>query len=199
MSCSAACKRNQHTQKVHTEPPFLHLMDVTPKRYFSWAAIQKSVASTTAKAMQFDPTLLVAISGGGLIPARLVRTFIKSAKYCNVPIQVSMDKPMHGPCGSSTQNLTTACPALDDVDGLMIPLFCLSDSQTIALSLYDDNDVMGTQVTRSQWMAPEFDLSGHSVLLVDEVDDSRKTLAFACQVVTRKNQLSVWYQNRLHS
>ena len=114
------------------------------KRYFSWAQIQKSIGSTTNKAMeQFKPTVIVAIAGGGLIPARLVRTFIKSKSYSNLPIQ------------------------------------------TIALSLYDDEDVMGAKVVRTQWMAPEFDISGHHLLLVDEVDDSRKTLAYACQEMLR--------------
>lgn len=57
--------------------------------------------------------------------------------------------------------------------------------QCIGLTLYDDDDVMGAHVTRTQWISPDCDLSGQAVLLVDEVDDSRKTLAFAAEEMLR--------------
>ena len=57
--------------------------------------------------------------------------------------------------------------------------------QCIGLTLYDDDDVMGAHVTRTQWISPDCNLSGQAVLLVDEVDDSRKTLAFAAEEMLR--------------
>mmetsp|Transcript_34899 Transcript_34899/g.77570 ORF Transcript_34899/g.77570 Transcript_34899/m.77570 type:complete len:253 (+) Transcript_34899:204-962(+) len=110
------------------------------KRYFSWQAIQKTVANSAARILSdFQPTLIVAISGGGLVPARLLRTYIKAKTSKNLPIQC------------------------------------------IGLVHYDDDDKSMEHVQRTQWLSPDFDISGHKVLLVDEVDDSRKTIAFAVQ------------------
>ncbi|GAX81934.1 hypothetical protein CEUSTIGMA_g9362.t1 [Chlamydomonas eustigma] len=114
------------------------------KRYFSWADIQKSIQQSSTRVMnEFKPTVLVAITGGGMVPARILRTCVKAKTGKNLPIQC------------------------------------------IGLVLYDDDDVMQKQVQRTQWLSPDFDISGHNVLLVDEVDDSRTTLAFAVDEMLR--------------
>lgn len=90
---------------------------------------------------------MIAIGGGGYVPARILRSFLKTPGSPNIPIQA------------------------------------------IGLSLYESlpTDVVeepGTKVTRTQWL--DFsalgeinNLVGKSVLIVDEVDDTRTTLEYA--------------------
>lgn len=90
---------------------------------------------------------MIAIGGGGYVPARILRSFLKTPGSPNIPIQA------------------------------------------IGLSLYESlaTDVVeepGTKVTRTQWL--DFSALGHisnlvgkSILIVDEVDDTRTTLDYA--------------------
>jgi hypoxanthine phosphoribosyltransferase len=47
------------------------------KKYILYTDIHKLVSSTAAKVKEFNPDFMVAIGGGGFIPARILRTFIK--------------------------------------------------------------------------------------------------------------------------
>ncbi|KAJ1822726.1 hypoxanthine-guanine phosphoribosyltransferase [Coemansia sp. RSA 2599] len=99
----------------------------------------------------FQPDLIVAIGGGGFIPARILRSFLKARSGHNIPIQA------------------------------------------IGLSLYEElpnagqdgvPEVPGVQVTKTQWLNfggadSLVSLLGRRILIVDEVDDSRKTLVYA--------------------
>ncbi|EMF10976.1 hypoxanthine guanine phosphoribosyltransferase [Sphaerulina musiva SO2202] len=95
----------------------------------------------------FQPNLMIAIGGGGYVPARMLRSFLKQPGAPNIPIQA------------------------------------------IGLSLYEalgtDEQVEapGTKVTRTQWLdltsLEMVDLVGKSILIVDEVDDTRTTLEYA--------------------
>ncbi|KZZ99414.1 xanthine phosphoribosyltransferase 1 [Moelleriella libera RCEF 2490] len=99
----------------------------------------------------FQPQLMIAIGGGGFIPARILRSFLKERRpgAPNIPIQA------------------------------------------IGLSLYEsigeeDSEVekIGTEVKRTQWLdltalGQMKNLIGKRILIVDEVDDSRTTLAYA--------------------
>jgi hypoxanthine phosphoribosyltransferase len=87
---------------------------------------------------------MIAIGGGGFIPARILRTFLKKTSRGNIPIQA------------------------------------------IGLSLYEElgnEEIPGTQVQKTQWLnfhhPEEISLLGRRILIVDEVDDTRQTLAFA--------------------
>jgi len=57
--------------------------------------------------------------------------------------------------------------------------------QAIGLSLYEEvagvsSELVGKEVVRTQWLGPESGiLLGRRVLVIDEVDDSRTTLAYA--------------------
>lgn len=94
-----------------------------------------------------NPQLMIAIGGGGYVPARILRSFLKQPGAPNIPIQA------------------------------------------IGLSLYESlpTDVVeapGTKVTRTQWLdftalGEMSNLVGKSVLIVDEVDDTRTTLEYA--------------------
>ncbi|KAK0541985.1 hypothetical protein OC861_006920, partial [Tilletia horrida] len=118
-----------------------------------------------------NPDIMVAIGGGGFFPARVLRTFLK------VPSKVDPSRMRS------------------------IPI------QAIGLSLYEEiagtsAEKMGTEVVRTQWLdnrqiageksgsnnnqQPKLEegkdaggLLGKSILIVDEVDDSRTTLQYA--------------------
>ena len=77
-----------------------------------------------------SPDVIVAISGGGLVPSRYLRNFLK-------------------------------CPIL-----------------VVGIKFYDDTtNAPGESPPQIiQWLDPSMDLSDKNVLIVDEVDDSRKTL-----------------------
>jgi hypoxanthine phosphoribosyltransferase len=91
---------------------------------------------------------MIAIGGGGFIPARILRTFLKKTSRGNIPIQA------------------------------------------IGLSLYEQLETAngeekpGSEVQKTQWLNfgashSEVSLLGRRILIVDEVDDTRTTLAYA--------------------
>uniref|UniRef100_A0A7S4MKK6 Phosphoribosyltransferase domain-containing protein n=1 Tax=Vannella robusta TaxID=1487602 RepID=A0A7S4MKK6_9EUKA len=47
------------------------------KKYFSYADIHRTVAQMAPKISDFKPDVIVAIGGGGFIPARMLRTFVR--------------------------------------------------------------------------------------------------------------------------
>ncbi|KAJ9121044.1 hypothetical protein QFC24_005025 [Naganishia onofrii] len=101
---------------------------------------------------EFNPDMMIAIGGGGFIPARIIRSFLK--------------------VGDTKRN---------------IPI------QAIGLSLYEalpgqtTEEVIGEKVIRTQWLdfstlgskISHGGLLGRRILVVDEIDDSRKTLSYA--------------------
>ncbi|GAA5862452.1 hypothetical protein JCM1840_004187 [Sporobolomyces johnsonii] len=119
---------------------------------------------------EFDPDIMIAIGGGGFFPARVLRTFLKRSD---------------GPSGSKRN----------------IPI------QAIGLSLYEEvgafdgssglaqEEKIGREVIRTQWL--DFStlgnrpLIGRRILIVDEVDDSRTTLAYA--VAELKKDIDLQY------
>ncbi|RXK38876.1 transferase [Tremella mesenterica] len=118
----------------------------------SYNDIHKAIQKTAVKIKdEFAPTLFIAIGGGGFIPARILRTFCKTTtegKKRNIPIQA------------------------------------------VGLTLYESlggiEEVAGTEVVRTQWLdfstlGKNFNhggLLGRRILVVDEVDDTRKTLIY---------------------
>ncbi|KAJ2720835.1 hypoxanthine-guanine phosphoribosyltransferase [Coemansia sp. Benny D115] len=124
------------------------------KLYISYNQIHQLIdnAVTTFRMGDvFSPDLMIAIGGGGFIPARILRSFLKAKGGHNIPIQA------------------------------------------IGLSLYEElpnagqdgvPEVPGVQVTKTQWLNfggadSLVSLLGRRILIVDEVDDSRKTLVYA--------------------
>ncbi|KAF9178155.1 hypoxanthine-guanine phosphoribosyltransferase [Haplosporangium sp. Z 767] len=109
----------------------------------------------------FQPDIMVAIGGGGFIPARILRTFLKKKNNKNISIQA------------------------------------------IGLSLYEDleiwkaahkdcsaSDAVAAEpsVIKTQWLnfvSEETSLLGRNILIVDEVDDTRRTLAYAVRELTK--------------
>ncbi|KAL2119940.1 hypothetical protein VTJ04DRAFT_6901 [Mycothermus thermophilus] len=124
---------------------------------------QESAPEILAK---FEPQLMIAIGGGGYVPARILRSFLKKPGSPNIPIQaigLSLYErlPSKNGNGSSSGSST---PGAEEDDGVV--------------------EEAGTQVTRTQWLDMSAlgelsNLVGKRVLIVDEVDDTRTTLDYA--------------------
>ncbi|KAG0021382.1 hypoxanthine-guanine phosphoribosyltransferase [Podila clonocystis] len=111
----------------------------------------------------FQPDIMVAIGGGGFIPARILRTFLKKKNNKNISIQA------------------------------------------IGLSLYEDLEIWKAshkedetpiaaepEVIKTQWLnfdSSETSLIGRNILIVDEVDDTRRTLAYAVRELAKDLEL----------
>ncbi|KAI0173046.1 PRTase-like protein [Hypoxylon sp. FL1284] len=103
----------------------------------------------------FQPQLMIAIGGGGYVPARILRSFLKQPGSPNIPIQA---------IGLS---LYEQLPVTDPTNASIGAV-----------------DKIGTKVTRTQWLDLSSlgeiqNLVGKRILIVDEVDDTRTTLEYA--------------------
>ena len=97
----------------------------------SYNDIHNIVKEMNNKLAEYKPDVIIAISGGGLIPARIMRNYIEK------------------------------------------PVF------TVGFRLYDKNDKMMETIKKTQWLDNEVIkqfINGKTVLIVDEVDDTRTTL-----------------------
>lgn len=100
---------------------------------------------------------MIAIGGGGYVPARILRSFLKQPGSPNIPIQA---------IGLS---LYEQLPEMDPKSGTSTP---------------GAVEQIGTKVTRTQWLdlsslGQMENLVGKRILIVDEVDDTRTTLEYA--------------------
>lgn len=105
------------------------------KIYYNYETIHKTILSMVPKIKLFNPDVIVAIGGGGFIPARILRTYIKR------------------------------------------PILAVS------VELYDDNtNTVKDSVNIKQWFDDTYGsgtlVKNGRVLIIDEVDDTRKTLEF---------------------
>lgn len=104
----------------------------------------------------FQPNLMIAIGGGGYVPARILRSFLKRPGSPNIPIQA---------IGLSLyEELPISHPSNTSATGRV--------------------EQLGTKVTRTQWLdlaslGEMQNLIGKRILIVDEVDDTRTTLEYA--------------------
>ncbi|KAL9129170.1 MAG: hypothetical protein Q9217_002310 [Psora testacea] len=96
---------------------------------------------------------MIAIGGGGYVPARILRSFLKRPSSPNIPIQA---------IGLSLYE--------------SLPPSNLSGPTT-------PTEAPGTKVKRTQWLdlssLSMANLVGKNILIVDEVDDTRTTLEYA--------------------
>ena len=143
--CAAFRLRSLHRTPAASKSPLLHMARraLNGKVYFSYEDIHDAVSASVARVKAFRPDVIVAIGGGGFIPARMLRTEVK------VPIVA------------------------------------------VGLELYDDstNTINENGVQIKQWFSTEYGpgalVENGRVLVVDEVDDTRTTLA-ACVAELRK-------------
>ena len=106
------------------------------KLYYSYDDITNLIKNNVHKIKSNDIDYVIAIGGGGLIPARIMRNYI------NKPIYV------------------------------------------ITVSSYDDEYVKDN-IEVLQWI--DLDLKDKKVLIIDEIDDTRKTLDFCINRLKNKN------------
>ncbi|PWW73578.1 PRTase-like protein [Tuber magnatum] len=128
------------------------------RKYLTYNQVHKLCQNAAPKILdEFKPNLMIAIGGGGYVPARILRSFLKTPGSPNIPIQA------------------------------------------IGLSLYEQlseegpEEEIGTKVTRTQWLdftsLSNTNLIGKNILIVDEVDDTRTTLQYAVQELSKDVQL----------
>ena len=96
---------------------------------YSYQDIHKLIKVGSLRLKNFKPDYIVAVAGGGLIPARILRTFI------NVPII------------------------------------------SLTISFYNQHNQIMDVPKILQWVDKEI-IKGKNILIVDEVDDTRKTLSY---------------------
>ncbi|CCU82173.1 unnamed protein product [Blumeria hordei] len=105
---------------------------------------------------EFKPQLIIAIGSGGYVPARMLRSLLKQPGTPDIPIQaIGLSFSRH--------NSQPEYPAVTNSERPQLPT---------------------TGVIRTQWL--DFhtqtqikSLVGKRILIVDEVDDTRSTLAYA--------------------
>ncbi|KAF4894672.1 Xanthine phosphoribosyltransferase 1 [Colletotrichum viniferum] len=127
------------------------------KLYVTYNDVHKLCQESATEILEkFQPQLMIAIGGGGFIPARILRSFLKQPGSPNIPIQA---------IGLSLyETLPETLAGVATPDGAP--------------------EVPGTKVTRTQWLdlsalGEMENLIGKRILIVDEVDDTRTTLEYA--------------------
>lgn len=108
---------------------------------------------------------MIAIGGGGYVPARILRSFLKRpGRSPNIPIQAIGLSLYETLPTTTTSSSTSANPSDEEAEKSVV-------------------EQPGTKVTRTQWLdlssLEMSNLVGKNVLIVDEVDDTRTTLEYA--------------------
>ncbi|KAK4225750.1 phosphoribosyltransferase-like protein [Podospora fimiseda] len=121
------------------------------KLYVTYNDVHKLCQETAPKILaDFKPHLMIAIGGGGYVPARILRSFLKQPDSPNIPIQA---------IGLSLyEQLPTAADQVVEEPG---------------------TKVTRTQWLDLTSLGKMSNLIGKRVLIVDEVDDTRTTLEYA--------------------
>ncbi|KAK8084316.1 hypoxanthine guanine phosphoribosyltransferase [Apiospora hydei] len=128
------------------------------KVYVTYNDVHKLCQEAAVQILQdFQPNLMIAIGGGGYVPARILRSFLKQPGSPNIPIQA---------IGLS---LYEQLPETNPKSGTTTP---------------GAIEQIGHKVTRTQWLdltslGGMENLVGKRILIVDEVDDTRTTLEYA--------------------
>lgn len=117
------------------------------KIYYSYQDIHNLVKQGSLRLKNFKPDYIVAVAGGGLIPARILRTFI------DVPII------------------------------------------SVTISFYNEKNQIMDVPKILQWVDKET-IKGKNILIVDEVDDTRKTLSYLVEFFRQNsNKLGIFTVN----
>ncbi|KAI1373175.1 PRTase-like protein [Hypoxylon crocopeplum] len=126
------------------------------KLYVTYNDVHKLCQEAAPRILSsFQPQLMIAIGGGGYVPARILRSFLKQPGSPNIPIQA---------IGLSLYEQLPVTDTSNEGVGTV--------------------DKIGTKVTRTQWLdlsslGEMENLVGKRILIVDEVDDTRTTLEYA--------------------
>ncbi|KAH7323594.1 phosphoribosyltransferase-like protein [Rhexocercosporidium sp. MPI-PUGE-AT-0058] len=138
------------------------------KEYVSYNDVHKLCQEAAPRILEdFKPQLMIAIGGGGYVPARILRSFLKQPGSPNIPIQA---------IGLSLYE-------------------ALPPSHASGANTPGDIEQLGTKVTRTQWLdltslGEMENLVGKRILIVDEVDDTRTTLEYAVKELEKDVELA---------
>jgi uncharacterized protein len=110
---------------------------------------------------------MIAIGGGGYVPARILRSFLKQPGSPNIPIQ-AIGLSLYEQLPSTHPTPSTTAEAVEQA---------------------------GTKVTRTQWLdlsslGEMSNLVGKRILIVDEVDDTRTTLEYAVRELEKDVEIA---------
>jgi len=138
------------------------------KVYVTYNEVHKLCQVSAQRILEdFQPQLIIAIGGGGYVPARMLRSHLKTPGSANIPIQA---------IGLSLyEQLPSNIPSSNS-----------SETET-------QIEAPGTKVTRTQWLDLSSlggmeNLVGKKILIVDEVDDTRTTLEYAVRELEKDVQ-----------
>ncbi|KAF4628998.1 hypothetical protein G7Y89_g9144 [Cudoniella acicularis] len=138
------------------------------KEYVTYNQVHKLCQEAAPRILQdFQPQLMIAIGGGGYVPARILRSFLKQPGSPNIPIQA---------IGLSLyEELPSTHPSGVNTPG--------------------EVEILGTKVTRTQWLdltslGEMENLVGKRILIVDEVDDTRTTLEYAVKELEKDVEIA---------
>ncbi|KAL8766646.1 MAG: hypothetical protein Q9209_006629 [Squamulea sp. 1 TL-2023] len=130
------------------------------KVYVTYNEVHKLCQASADRILSdFRPNLMIAIGGGGYVPARILRSFLKRPSAPNIPIQA---------IGLS---LYEQLPSSDPSNSIETPGTKVTRTQWLDLSSLE--------------MA---NLVGKNILIVDEVDDTRTTLEYAVKELQKDVQ-----------
>ncbi|KAJ1337940.1 hypoxanthine phosphoribosyltransferase [Microdochium nivale] len=135
------------------------------KIYVTYNDVHKFCQESAPRMLEsFKPQLIIAIGGGGYVPARILRSFLKQEGQPNIPIQA---------IGLSLYEELPVTHEANATAGIV--------------------DQIGTKVTRTQWLdftslGGMENLVGKRILIVDEVDDTRTTLEYAVKELEKDVQ-----------
>lgn len=119
------------------------------KQYISYEHVHKMCQKAANDLLKFNPQVIVAIGGGGFIPARILRSFLKQPNKKNIPIQ-AIGLSLYESLGT------------DDYEEKI-------GREVVRTQWLDFSSLKEHRV----------DLIGKNILIVDEVDDTRTTLHYA--------------------
>ncbi|KAL9017531.1 MAG: hypothetical protein Q9185_005154 [Variospora sp. 1 TL-2023] len=121
------------------------------KVYVTYNEVHKLCQASAGRILDgFKPNLMIAIGGGGYVPARILRSFLKRPSSPNIPIQA---------IGLS---LYEQLPSSKPTDPVETPGTKVTRTQWLDLSSLEMSNLVGK-----------------NILIVDEVDDTRTTLEYA--------------------
>ncbi|KAL8913973.1 MAG: hypothetical protein Q9171_001358 [Xanthocarpia ochracea] len=130
------------------------------KVYVTYNEVHKLCQASADRILNdFRPNLMIAIGGGGYVPARILRSFLKRPSAPNIPIQA---------IGLS---LYEQLPSTNPSNPVETPGTKVTRTQWLDLSSLE--------------MA---NLVGKNILIVDEVDDTRTTLEYAVKELQKDVQ-----------
>ncbi|KAL8739408.1 MAG: hypothetical protein Q9190_007787 [Brigantiaea leucoxantha] len=138
------------------------------KVYVTYNEVHKLCQASADRILsEFKPNLMIAIGGGGYVPARILRSFLKRPLAPNIPIQA---------IGLS---LYEQLPSKHPSDPIETPGTKVTRTQWLDLSSLEMSNLVGK-----------------NILIVDEVDDTRTTLEYAVRELQKDVETAAQKQGK---